>query len=52
MVSEFALKDEANYYRCSECKYEFLGAKDSACPKCKSVKLEALDIRAISGLDG
>jgi predicted Zn-ribbon and HTH transcriptional regulator len=47
------MRDDANYYRCSECKYEFLGGtKNPACPKCKSIKLEGLDIRALTGLDG
>jgi rubrerythrin len=49
----YALKDNANYYKCSGCGYEFLGRIDNpACPKCKNGKLESLNIRNITGMDG
>jgi predicted Zn-ribbon and HTH transcriptional regulator len=44
--------DQATYYKCSGCGYEFLSKiKEANCPRCKGNKLESRDIKALAGLD-
>jgi predicted Zn-ribbon and HTH transcriptional regulator len=42
---------QADYYKCSGCGYEFL-SRTPACPRCKSDKLEKLDLKKLVGFDG
>ncbi|HYB84562.1 MAG TPA: hypothetical protein VED86_04470 [archaeon] len=44
---------EAVYYKCGGCGYEFLSnSKTPACPRCKAVKLERMDVKKLVGFDG
>ena len=44
--------EDALYYRCSGCGYEFLARTESpACPRCKNRKLEKKDMEALGGFD-
>ncbi len=44
--------DEATYYKCSGCGYEFLSKiKNPTCPRCKSNKLEVEDIKSLAGFE-
>ena len=44
--------DAALYYKCDGCGYEFLSKKgEAACPRCKSRKLTAKDVKAVGGID-
>ena len=46
------MMDEATYYKCGDCGYEFLAnAANPACPKCQSHKLEKKDLKALLGLN-
>ena len=43
---------DASYYKCSDCGYEFLAKTETpACPRCKSQKIEAKDVKTLAGLD-
>lgn len=44
---------EADYFKCSGCGYEFLSnSKAPICPRCNAEKLEKLDIKKLVGFDG
>ncbi len=44
--------DDAAYYKCGACGYEFLSkGKKPTCPRCRNDKLESKDIRVVVGLD-
>jgi rubrerythrin len=50
--SRLGLLDEATYYKCGSCGYEFLSkTKDPPCPHCENRKLEIKDIGTITGFD-
>jgi predicted Zn-ribbon and HTH transcriptional regulator len=42
----------AEFFKCGTCSYEFLSKSNaSACPRCKSSKLEKQDVKALAGID-
>jgi predicted Zn-ribbon and HTH transcriptional regulator len=44
--------DVAEFFKCGACGYEFLSMSNaSACPRCKSPKLEKKDVKALAGID-
>jgi predicted Zn-ribbon and HTH transcriptional regulator len=44
---------EANYYKCTGCGYEFLSnSKTPVCPHCKVDRLEHMDAKNLVGFDG
>jgi len=44
---------ETMYFKCSGCGYEFLSrSKTPICPKCKTDKLEKMDVSRLIGFDG
>jgi predicted Zn-ribbon and HTH transcriptional regulator len=52
MWSGERLLEDALFYRCGECGYEFLAKTQTAvCPRCKSTRLEAKDIKYLAGID-
>ena len=43
---------EANYYKCTGCGYEFLSnATPPTCPHCKTAKLDKMDAGKLVGFD-
>jgi predicted Zn-ribbon and HTH transcriptional regulator len=44
--------NDAKYFRCGKCGYEFLAkATNPLCPKCKSQTVEEKDVKDLLGFD-